>query len=344
MSAYNSSLLSVPAIIERDKPYGPASPKAVKVVIAVLFSCTFLIGLVVNGTFIWIIGCRMKRTVNTIWFMNLIFANLLFIILLPVLVVDIITPGWWLGMTPCKLVNTSISLCLFSMVFLLTVISLDRLMLTLNPIWARNHRTNRKAAFVIVSVWIVAGLFSSPYLAFRDIRINDENETICFNNYALSSNHSSASVQETHKKVQVAMFVSRFLFGFVIPFLIITTSYVTMAMKIKSRHLSSSSKPFKIIATAVLSFFVCWLPYHIYSYVMTQRKSDAPLTVVEKISALIASLTTCFHSCFTPLLYIFISGGFKGVFKKSIFSLFEMTFSDGISQKACSTAEKSEAS
>ncbi|XP_064425530.1 probable G-protein coupled receptor 33 [Latimeria chalumnae] len=304
-----------------------AAFSAIHIVMAVFYFLTFLIGLWINGTFFWILTFKMKRTVNTTWFIHLTVPNLIFTLTLPFLAGFVIMNyQWYFGRAMCKLLNMALSLSMFTSAYLLTIISIDRLLLTMLPIWSKIHRTNRKAAFVVIVVWIVAGLFSSPYLAFRDTRINEKNETICFNNYALSSNRSSTSVQETHMKVQVAMFVSRLLFGFAIPFLIITTCYVTMAVNIKSRHLSSSSKPFKVIATAVLSFFVCWLPYHVYSYLLIKRETLPPM--VRDISACFASLFICAYSTFTPLLYILRSGGFKDLFRKSILPLFEVAFSD----------------
>ncbi|XP_005995731.1 probable G-protein coupled receptor 33 [Latimeria chalumnae] len=338
MDRHNGTLPSGNANSERSQIDGSTAFKSIHILMAIFFISTFLVGLFRNGTFFWILGFKMKWSVNTKWFTHLILHNLIFTSTLPFYAGFVIMDyQWYFGRVMCKLLNTALSFNMFFCIFLLTIISVDRLLLTTHPVWCKLHRTNRKASLVIAAVWIVAGLFSSPYLALRDTRINEKNKTVCSVNYALSSNWSSADVTETHKKVQVAMFVCRLLFGFVIPFLIITTCYVTMAVNIKTRRLSPSSKPFKVIAMAVVSFFVCWLPYHVHSYLVIKREILPP--VVTEISLLLAVCFICFYSTFTPVLYILRSEGFKGLFRKSVLSIFEAAFSDQTSLPA--TAVKS---
>ncbi|XP_069098145.1 probable G-protein coupled receptor 33 [Pleurodeles waltl] len=289
---------------------------------AILFFITFLFGIVVNSVFVWVLGFRLKRTVNTIWFFHLIVSNIIFVMITPFLgTTFLMNSQWTFGVALCKVINGLISLCMFISVFLLTFISVDRYLLIFHPLWYRSHRTTRCASIITTSAWIVSVMLCSPYLVLRETRITDRNKTICFNNYALSDDWDNPEVQKLRKVVNWSMFTTRVVLGYLLPFFIITFCYVKIAFKIKSKKLAKTQKPFKVILAAILSFFICWMPYHMHAGMSIW----APENTLQAIQACAVCLI-CINSCFSPILYLCIGGNVNQVFKKSILTLFESAF------------------
>ncbi|XP_014383299.1 C3a anaphylatoxin chemotactic receptor-like, partial [Alligator sinensis] len=116
-----------------------------------------ILGVLGNGAVIWVTGVEMKRTVNTVWFLNLAVADLLCCLALPFLAMPLIRDHHWaLGSFPCKLLPSLTILNMFASVFVLTAISADRCALVTLPIWCQNHRSARLAWAVCGAAWLLS--------------------------------------------------------------------------------------------------------------------------------------------------------------------------------------------
>ncbi len=51
-----------------------------QIVVLCIFFATFVVGLIGNGLVIFLTGCRMKTTINSIWFLNLAIADFIFLL------------------------------------------------------------------------------------------------------------------------------------------------------------------------------------------------------------------------------------------------------------------------
>ncbi|XP_054854890.1 probable G-protein coupled receptor 33 [Eublepharis macularius] len=287
---------------------------------------SLLVGTVSNGFFLWVLRVKMKRTVNTLWFSHLILTYLLFCIFLPFFAIYILFGFHWVfGILMCKLTNCFISLALFTTVFLLTLISLDRYLLICHPVWSHHNRTIPRAQRLVAGVWLASLALSAPYLAFRETR-EEKGRITCENNYAFSNDWNSEEMQAVRHRVQLAFTVVRFLLGFLLPFCIITGCYCGIGREMKKKKLvRRTEKPFRILVAAVTSFFVFWLPYHLFraSLLFTNLPTGVLLTL--KIITIVGG---CFNFCFTPILYLFVGEKFQQVFKTSILTLLMRGFTD----------------
>ncbi|KAM6201519.1 putative G-protein coupled receptor 33 [Rhynchocyon petersi] len=299
-------------------------------VIALPLFISFIIGTITNGLYLWVLKFKMKTTVNTLLFFHLILSYFISTLIMPFMAISYLQENHWnFGITLCKVFNSSLSLGMFASVFFLSAISLDRYLLTLHPVWSQQHRTPRRASCIIMGVWISATALSIPFLVFRETHENPKGTVICRNNYAMSANWKSTEVQALRKRIHAACFISRFLLGFLLPFFIIVFCYGRVAHKIKERGLIQSSKPFKVMMTAIISFFVCWMPYHIFQGLILSQTQSPFLQFILVLTV----ITTSFNTIFSPTLYLFIGENFKKVFKKSILALFESTFSEDSSSE-----------
>ncbi|XP_012727357.2 chemokine-like receptor 1 [Fundulus heteroclitus] len=307
----------------------------------IVYSLAFVLGVLGNGVVIWVTGFKMKKTVNTVWFLNLAMADFLFTAFLPLSVTYTAMDFHWpFGKFMCKL-NTTISfLNLFASVYILVVISVDRCVSVVWPVWAQNHRNTRKASCISLCVWALALILSTPYFVFRDTGPSYEDEKIinCFNNFALSDDSESQSMAALQLFRHKAMTITRFLLGFVIPFTIIVSCYAIIIHHLRrNRTLASqSSRPFKIIAAIIITFFLCWAPYHILGLIEMvnhmRNHSSVTMSHILIIGSPIATSLAFLNSCLNPLLYVFMGQDFKDKVRKSILKVLENAFQEEVSR------------
>ncbi|KAE8594243.1 hypothetical protein XENTR_v10019520 [Xenopus tropicalis] len=291
------------------------------------YSITFLLGTVGNGLVIWIAGFRMKKTVNTIWFLNLGIADFSFCLVLPLHILDWAMDGrWHLGQLMCKVMFTSLFLNMSVSIFLLMTISMDRCTSVLCPVWTKNHRSVKLATNISVIIWLLCLALSSPYLAFYDTEhYPDSNTTYCTVTYATWDNATYFDHQTWFLRHK-AMYVTRFISMFLIPFSIILVCYglIVFWMRRSSKHLVSS-RPFKIIVTVVLCFFCCWFPYHLWPYLFEIIEVDMNWLFGLIMNDVANCLAYC-NCCLNPMIYVFVGRDFKRSLRKSIPFLLESTF------------------
>ncbi|XP_070781130.1 chemerin-like receptor 1 [Enoplosus armatus] len=277
-----------------------SSSTHVLVAVSIIIS---VIGLVGNSLVIWICGWKMKRTVITIWYISLAISDFLFCALLPLEVFYMITSHWPFGQVLCKLTSSALFLNMYSSVFLLVLISTDRCIMISFPVWSHNHRTVRKALGVVVLMWLLSALLTMPSLIFRQITVHGS-VTQCYTGYMDHSRHK-------------AVVLTRFICGFLIPFLMIVFSCSVLSVKLRSLSLPiKSTKPYKVMAALILSFFFCWVPYH--SFVLLELDLKNHSLDVLKTGLKVGATLAAANSFISPVLYVFIGNDFKQTLKRSL--------------------------
>ncbi|XP_010894691.1 C3a anaphylatoxin chemotactic receptor-like [Esox lucius] len=253
----------------------------------------FLLGICGNGVVIWIAGLKMKKTVNTTWYLSLAFSDFIFCACLPLNIIHIATKEWIFGLFMCKFTSFVMFLNMFSSIFILVVISVDRYLLVVFPVWAQNHRCLRKASVVVVVVWAISVALSIPSTIFRKVTESNGMQ-VCFNHYPTQNSH-------------LTLVVSRFVFSFVLPLLIIIFCYSFIIIRLRTIQLNRSSKPIRVMTAVIIIFFLSWLPYHVFILLDYGVKSTSFIRDGIKISVTFASA----NSCLNPFLYAFMGKGFK---------------------------------
>ncbi|XP_060113671.1 probable G-protein coupled receptor 33 [Heteronotia binoei] len=309
----------------------PASPSPermsfLNLTLGIFILVSLLVGTIFNGLFLWVLGMKMKRTVNTLWFSHLIFTYLFFCTFLPFFAVySFFGFRWVFGTLMCKVIIFLFSLTMFTTVFLLTIISLDRYLLICHPVWSQHNRTVPQARKFIVGVWLSSFVLSVPYMAFQETQATDSGGMKCTSNFVFSRDRDGPEMQTLRNRIHLALFVVRFLLAFLLPFLIITSCHCRMGWEMKKKRLVRNRKPFRVLVAAVASFFICWLPYHLYHSSTTHWESFRTMRQVLRVTMLVGE---CFNFCFTPILYLFVGEKFQQVFKTSLLALLKRGFMD----------------
>lgn len=150
--------------------------------IPVVYGCNFVIGMVGNSMVVAVIYRYMTlKTVANVFVLNLAISDLTFLITLPMWATFTATGYQWpFGGFLCKASAGLVMFNLYSSVFFLTALSIDRYLAIVHPVRSRQRRTVLYACITCVLVWLFAFLLSVPTALTRDLMlITNYNITTC---------------------------------------------------------------------------------------------------------------------------------------------------------------------
>ncbi|XP_029430941.1 prostaglandin D2 receptor 2 [Rhinatrema bivittatum] len=283
-------------------------------------------GVLENALIIFIIGFKMRRTVITTWILNLALSDFMTTLSLPFFTYFLAKGHTWeLGTFFCRVHSSVFFLNMFISSFILGAISLDRCLLVLYPVWAQNHRTVPMATAICVILWILGILNTVPYYLFRDTIPRQDGRIMCYYNFLLYSDPTSNNQNNfvLCSQRQYAMAVSKFLISFLMPLLLIGVCYTAVSLKIRRRHHRHSGRFFKLMVAIILTFVLCWFPYHVFSLMEAQAHHQKELRpVVWKGLPFVTSLAFI-NSILNPCLYVFTCPDFLSKIRHSLKSVLE---------------------
>ncbi|XP_051726400.1 C3a anaphylatoxin chemotactic receptor-like [Ctenopharyngodon idella] len=291
----------------------------------VFFYLTLILGVPGNAFVVYVAGMKMKRTVNTVGFLNLAIADLFCCLSTLYFVAESFLEENGLNgsVFMCKIVPLIMHITMFASVFTLSLISLDRFTLVITPVWAKNHRSLLIAQLSSVAAWVLALILSLPFMMIK------ENST----------DGISYCLQYEFEKEQMyrRLCIITFVFGFLIPLICITTCYGFIAHKLGRSHFNSG-RAFRIMLAIIVAFFLCWLPYHIvHLIIIFDNDGETSSFLVALVVYPLAISLAYVNSCLNPILYVFMGKDFKSNVKLSLRHVFERAFSEEGTQVSRST-------
>ncbi|XP_038637379.1 C3a anaphylatoxin chemotactic receptor-like [Scyliorhinus canicula] len=282
----------------------------------ILYTLIFLLGVPGNAAVIWIVGFRMRRRPNTVWFLSLSAADLVCCLSLPFMVTQLaLSYRWPFGSFLCKVLPSATIFSMFASVFLLMGISMDRCLVTLHPVWARNRRTATHVALACGLAWALAILMSLPSSLYRQT-VHLMSDVYCTNNF-------DGAPANTHHVIEV----TRFIFGFLLPFLVIGACNVLLLLRVRDSRIRQPRKVYRLVLLVVLGFFLCWLPYHLVGLLLLTDRELQWRSRLQTADPLITTLAYL-NSCLNPFLYVFAGGGFREQLRRSLRDIFEGAFEE----------------
>ncbi|XP_028678759.2 chemerin-like receptor 1 [Erpetoichthys calabaricus] len=291
----------------------------VNTVAIVVYSFACILGCIGNGLVIYITGFRMKKTANTVWFLNLAIADFIFTTLLPFTIYYTANSyNWIFGKFMCQFNSLILCLTMYGSVFLLTAISVDRCMAVVAAVWSQSHRSPRTAGTACFLIWLLAIVLGTPHAVFRDLKIYPD-RVRCGYNYS-----SDTNLWKYRKR---SLIITRFLCGFLIPLIIILVCYCVIIWRYNSRKHKRSLMRFKTIVAVIVAFFTCWAPFHIFQLLQLKTLSETLDMIIEIGNPIVTSIAFL-NSCLNPVLYVCMCEDFRQVFKKSILLVLESAFTE----------------
>ncbi|CAB1346944.1 unnamed protein product [Coregonus sp. 'balchen'] len=290
---------------------GYSQKEAMHIISIVMYSISFVLGVTGNGIVIWVTAFKSKRTVNSIWLLNMAIADFVFVLFLPFSIDYVLRDFHWsFGLVMCKL-NSFVSVMnMYASVLFLMMLSLDRYVSLVHLSWSQRCRSVWRAWVVCGCVWGVSALLSLPTLIFRDT-MSLRDRVVCFNNFNVQDGHTAAVRHITLVVVRTAV-------GFLLPFSAICVTGILLVIKVHqsddSVYLSSFSKT---VSAVILAFFLCWAPFHTFSLMELSMHSSLYLHDVLKTGFPLATSLAFFNSCVNPLLYMLVGKKVRRLLKRS---------------------------
>ncbi|XP_074863909.1 type-2 angiotensin II receptor [Carettochelys insculpta] len=295
--------------------------------IPALYCAIFLLGLAGNSMVVVVLCCRHgPKTVASIYICNLALADLLCLVTLPLWAAYYAYGyNWPFGSVMCKISSSILSLNMFASIFFITCMSMDRYWAIVYPIRSQ-RRTLRQASLITLLVWGLACSSSLPTFYFRDT-------------YFIESLRVNACVMafpyEKYAKWSVGTAFMKNTLGFLIPLAVIATCYTGIWMHLRRAQEFRKNKPkrekvLKLVAVVVVAFVLCWLPFHVLTFVDALARlgviSSCDVTAVIDTMLPLGICMGLANSCINPLLYCFIGHQFQEKFQH-LFTLRAYQFS-----------------
>ncbi|NXM00096.1 OPRD protein, partial [Tyrannus savana] len=259
------------------------------------------------------------KTATNIYIFNLALADALATSTLPFQSAKYLMETWPFGELLCKVVLSIDYYNMFTSIFTLTMMSVDRYVAVCHPVKALDFRTPAKAKIINVCIWVLSSLIGVPIMIMAVTKSKGKWLFVGMYGMVLCTLQfpDPPIYWDTVTKICV------FIFAFLVPILVITICYGLMILRLKSVRLLSGSKEkdrnlrriTRMVLVVVAAFIVCWTPIHIFVIVWTLVDID------KKNPYVVASLHFCIalgytNSSLNPVLYAFLDENFKRCFRE----------------------------
>ncbi|KAM9410601.1 leukotriene B4 receptor 1-like [Pholidichthys leucotaenia] len=272
----------------------------------VILGLSFLIGAPGNLLVIWTILRHVKRRSPTVvLILHLAVADLLVLITLPLWIYSL-TDMWVFGEVFCMGLVYVIKVCMFSSIFFITLMSLERFLAICHPFMMMRWKTKSITNTCLAFLWFLAFLLGMPSTFIQILEEGDGTEQ-CFSMEFSSVTHA------------VIILCLETIGGFVMPFISLTICYCLVAAQLKKMSFNSKQKSLVLVHTVVIAFILCWLPYHVTNIIdlvcilgSGPEHECVPDSVVFSSGALVF-----ISSLVNPVLYVFFARNLQGSLQES---------------------------
>ncbi|KAK5604810.1 hypothetical protein CRENBAI_009685 [Crenichthys baileyi] len=258
-----------------------------KVFYAVVFGCILVLGLPLNAVSLWILLCYHGfRTPNVVFMINLAISDLMLVVTLPLRVYFYATGTWPLNKLTCVSISMLFRNNIRSSSIFITFISVDRLLAVVYPLRSRHIRTPSNAVRGSVLVWLFLVLLNIPEGIGFSKRLDNTNETICF--------ESVYSGDPTRSPVGYIQFALVFIM------LAVNFGCTAKVFWTLRHHLSESAKVnskmnvMGIFALNLVMFVICFLPVSVIPLTQVTGSDFTPVICLATLNC-----------CLDPLCYYF---------------------------------------
>ncbi|KAK3509712.1 hypothetical protein QTP70_008444 [Hemibagrus guttatus] len=270
----------------------------------VILSVCFVVGTPGNLLVVWTIMRHVKQRSHTVLLiMHLAVADLLVVVTLPLWIYSLVW-SWVFTEVVCKGMVYVIYACMYSSIFLITIMSVERFLAVRYPFASAAWRKKQMLNKILLGVWVVSFLLSIPVLITHGLE-NIDGQKMC-----LSREYSSFTEE-------VALLLLESLVGFVIPFSILVICYGCLFSRITQMSFRSKRKSTLLIVGVVVAFALCWIPHHIINLLslVYYAYEDSPVgnKILDVYNAIymVSSSLVFVSSTINPLLYVFAARSFR---------------------------------
>ncbi|XP_015680850.2 relaxin-3 receptor 2-like [Protobothrops mucrosquamatus] len=260
---------------------------------------------------IWIQKDRSTAAINILVF-GLAVADFQFSLMLPFWATEMALDFQWpFGQAMCKAVPSLTLLSIYANVFLLTAMAVTRYWSVVSAVKDGLRMTPQAAKYITAALWAVAVGLTVPTAVYAGM-VNIAGVELCL--FQFPSQYHLGIYQ-----------LQRVVFAFVIPLVVILTSYLLLLRFLRFHHITSHSltRHNQVAATVRLlvgCFFICWFPNHVVTVwgVLVKFEAVPHDATFHYLHTYVFPLTTCLahaNSCLNPILYCLIRREFQEAMK-----------------------------
>uniref|UniRef100_A0A8C7B8D8 Probable G-protein coupled receptor 152 n=1 Tax=Neovison vison TaxID=452646 RepID=A0A8C7B8D8_NEOVI len=268
-----------------------------------------LLGLPANGLMAWLAGSQARQGAGrrlALLLLSLALSDFLFLAAAAFQILEIQRGGHWpLGTAACRFYYFLWGVSYSSGLFLLAALSVDRCLLALCPRWYPGHRPARLPLWVCAGVWVLATLFSVPWLVFPEAADWWYDLVICLDFW---------------DSEELPLRMLEILGGF-LPFLLLLVCHVltqaaTACKTCCRRPRPAASRGFARVAQTILSAYVVLrLPYHLAQLLYLAFLWDVYPGYLLWEALVYSDYLTLLNSCLSPFLCLLASADLRALLR-----------------------------
>ncbi|XP_072258893.1 substance-P receptor isoform X1 [Pyxicephalus adspersus] len=285
---------------------------------AVAYSIIVIVSVVGNIIVMWIILAHKRmRTVTNYFLVNLAFAEASMSAFNTVInFTYALHNHWYYGLIYCKFHNFFPISAVFTSIYSMTAIALDRYMAIIHPLKPRLSATATK--IVICVIWSFSFCMAFPLGYYADV-YPMRGRDICYLNWPES---------EVNRKYEQVYQILVFCLIYILPLLVIGCAYTFIGMTLWASEIPGDSsdryheqvvakrKVVKMMIVVVCTFAVCWLPYHIFFLLQTFDETNQKFYQQLYLAIMWLAMSSTMYN---PIIYCCLNDrfriGFKHVFR-----------------------------
>uniref|UniRef100_A0A8C7Y608 Neuromedin-K receptor n=1 Tax=Oryzias sinensis TaxID=183150 RepID=A0A8C7Y608_9TELE len=282
---------------------------------SVAYSLVLAVAVFGNVIVIWIILAHKRmRTVTNYFLLNLAFSDASMAAFNTLINFIYAAHGeWYFGEAYCKFHNFFPVTSVFASIYSMTAIAVDRYMAIIHPL---KPRLSAKATTgIIVCIWSLAIVLAFPLCYFSTTQVRPR-RTICYVAWPRMADDSFMY----HIIVAVLIYV--------LPLVVMGITYTIVGLTLWGGEIPGDSsdnyhgqlqakrKVVKMMIIVVVTFALCWLPYHIYFIVTGINKRLSKWKYIQQVYLSVMWLAMS-STMYNPIIYCCLNSRFRAGFKRA---------------------------
>ncbi|XP_034044655.1 tachykinin receptor 3a [Thalassophryne amazonica] len=282
---------------------------------SVAYSSVLAVAVFGNLVVIWIILAHKRmRTVTNYFLLNLAFSDASMAAFNTLINFIYAAHGeWYFGNAYCKFHNFFPVTSVFASIYSMTAIAVDRYMAIIHPL---KPRLSAKATTgVIVCIWSLAVVLAFPLCFFSTTKAL-RNRTLCY-------------VAWPRKAEDTFMYhIIVIVLVYVLPLVVMGITYTIVGVTLWGGEIPGDSsdnyhgqlrakrKVVKMMIIVVVTFALCWLPYHVYFIVTGLNMYLLKWKYIQQVYLLVLWLAMS-STMYNPIIYCCLNSRFRAGFKQA---------------------------
>ncbi|XP_076004055.1 neuromedin-K receptor-like [Genypterus blacodes] len=278
------------------------------------YSSVLGVAVVGNLVVIWIILAHKRmRTVTNYFLLNLAFSDVSMAAFNTLVNFIYAAHGeWYFGEVYCRFHNFFPVTAVFASIYSMTAIASDRYMAIIHPL---KPRLSAKATMgVIVCIWSLAVILAFPLCLFSTTRTLPH-RTLCY----------VAWPRMADDPFMYHIIVTALVY--VLPLAVMAITYTVVGVTLWGgeipgdssdnyhRQLRAKRKVVKMMIIVVVTFALCWLPYHVYFIVTGLNKRLSRWKYIQQVYLSVLWLAMS-STMYNPIIYCCLNSRFRAGFKQ----------------------------